>query len=207
VQQKDEYGKPKEKGQRTSKYVYDPQGREKEHDVLDGKGELVVRYKVQYREDGEVKERVIYSKDGRVSVRMEYAYDSQKRLIATTTYNPDDKIIKKVTSEFDSQGNKIKEEVKEFVGKYGTDIVYYWAYINGRKARETKTTLNNEKERRYSSEFDEWGNIIKQVEPSGTVINTVYTFDQYKNWVTATSSWKGSDGMVRYKKVREIQYY
>ncbi|MCG2614579.1 hypothetical protein LZZ85_09815 [Terrimonas sp. NA20] len=204
---KSEFGKAKEKKHYTWKPVYDADGKEIEVNMYDEKDKLNWRQKIKYREDGQIKESVYYDGEGDLSSRLEYIYNSKNQLTSTTSYNKDDKVFRRVTAEYDEQGNKVKEEIKEFAGKYGTDVSYTWEYANGKKIAEFKTTVNDNKVKKYSSEFDQWGNVIREVGASGTVITTVYTFDSYNNWVTATSSWKGFNGPAVYRKVREIKYY
>jgi hypothetical protein len=207
IQKNQEYGKEKEKKKYTWKFVYDAQGRQTETNTYGDKNELASKQKMKFRDDGKLREAVNYNSDGDVNVRIEYIYNDKNLLTAVTTYNREEKVIKKAESAYDSDGNKTNEEIKEFVGKYGTDIWYAWRYIGGKKIVEVKMTLNDNKKRQYSKTFDEWGNVIKEVEASGTIITTVYTFDSNNNWITATSSWKGIDGPVNYRKVREIKYY
>ncbi|MET0461861.1 MAG: hypothetical protein ABW007_01850 [Chitinophagaceae bacterium] len=202
-----EFGKAKEKKHYTWKPVYDQQGREIELNMYDEKDKLNSKHKIKYRDDGQPLSSVYYNGDGDVSTRLEYVYNSQHQLISTTSYNRDDKVFRKKTAEYDETGNKIKEEIKEFAGKYGTDVSYSWKYANGKKLSEFKTTVNDNKVKKYSLEFDQWGNVIREVTASGTVITTEYTFDSNNNWITATSSWKGFDGPAVYRKVREIRYY
>lgn len=202
-----EYGKAKEKKKYNWKLVYDAQGLQTETNTYGDKGELASKQKMKYRDDGQLKQVINYNSDGNVNVRIEYAYNDNNLLTTITTYNREDKVIKKVESAYDSDGHKVNEETKEFIGKYGTDIWYAWRYLDGKKVVESKITVNDNKKRQYSKTFDEWGNVIKEVEASGTIITTVYTFDSNNNWITATSSWKGFDGPVNYRKVREIKYY
>jgi hypothetical protein len=202
-----EFGKEKEKKHYTWKPVYDQQGREIELNMYDEKDKLNSKHKIKYRDDGQIQSSVYYNGDGDVSARLEYVYNSRDQLISTTSYNRDDKVFRKETAEYDEKGNKIKQEIKEFAGKYGTDILYSWKYTNGKKTSEFKTTVNDSKTKKYSLEFDQWGNVIREVTASGTVITTVYTFDSNNNWITATSSFNGFDGPTVYRKVREIRYY
>jgi YD repeat-containing protein len=207
IQKKEEYGKEKEKKHHSWKLVYDAQGRETEQNFFDDKGKFYWKHKLKYQEDGKLKESVYYNGEGDVSVRLEYSYSSPGQLISTKTYNPSGKTIKTITAAYDKEGNKIKEEINEEAGKYSSDITRNWTYSNGRKTRESKRSFSNNTERLTIEEFDQWGNVIKRIEPSGTVLTTTYIFDSYNNWITATCSWEGSNGPVTYRQVREIKYY